>query len=113
MFSTQGRGSTEAEGLHVSKRRGSTGFPSNWRIDGGIIGCDLARSSVVRGSRVVCVYRKGHRHAPARLLRGLPRVNLVPVHGLGVRCRALSARLHNLGGVRDRDAAHELGVLPT
>ena len=75
----------------------------------------LTRSGVVRGSRVACVYREGHRrHALARLLhslRLLARVILVSV-GLALRYQ-LDGRLHDLGGVGDRDSARALGFLPT
>eukprot|EP00964_Phaeocystis_antarctica_P025288 scaffold14198_cov49-Phaeocystis_antarctica.AAC.2 len=61
------------------------------------------------------MYREGHsRHAPARLLhslRLLARVILVSV-GLALRYQ-LDGRLHDLGGVGDRDSARALGFLPT
>ena len=74
-------------------------------------------SAIWRCERVkgrMCVCREGHRHAPARLLnslRLLARVVLVSV-GLGLR-NQLDGRLHDFGGVGDRDSAHALGVLPT
>ena len=79
---------------------------------GGASHARLKRERVT--GRMCASCRVKARHAPARLVHSLRlrAIGLLEGVGLGRRCRR-DGRLHDLGGVGDLGAAHELGVLPT
>ena len=76
---------------------------------GGASHARLKRERVT--GRMCASCRVKARHAPARLVHSWA-IALLEDVGLGRRCRR-DGRLHDLGGVGDLGAAHELGVLPT